>query len=98
MSTSRLAAALLTPRTIALVGASGDAKKDTSRPQRFLHKHGFAGRVIPINPVITSYSIHYTKLYDDAHGHIGELELHCLELDNRLAKLLALLHVIEHIL
>ncbi len=50
MSTSRLAAALLTPRTIALVGASGDAKKDTSRPQRFLHKHGFAGRVIPINP------------------------------------------------
>jgi acyl-CoA synthetase (NDP forming) len=50
MSTSRLAAALLTPRTIALVGASGDAEKDTSRPQRFLRKHGFAGRVIPINP------------------------------------------------
>jgi acyl-CoA synthetase (NDP forming) len=50
MSTSRLASALLTPRTIALVGASGDAEKDTSRPQRFLRKHGFPGRIIPINP------------------------------------------------
>ena len=50
MTDSRLARALFSPRSIALVGASGDAKKNTSRPQRFLHKHGYTGRIIPINP------------------------------------------------
>ena len=42
--------ALFEPRSVALVGASGDAKKNTSRPQRFLRKHGYTGRIIPINP------------------------------------------------
>ena len=28
----------------------------------------------PITPVITSYSIHYTKLYDDQHVAVGKLE------------------------
>ncbi|MEQ8348374.1 MAG: acetate--CoA ligase family protein [Sneathiellaceae bacterium] len=45
-----LAAALFAPRTVALIGASGDPRKATSRPQRFLARHGFAGRVIPVNP------------------------------------------------
>jgi acyl-CoA synthetase (NDP forming) len=45
-----LADALLAPRTVALVGASGDPTKNSARPQRYLRKHGFAGRVIPINP------------------------------------------------
>ena len=45
-----LAAALFAPRAVALVGASGDAKKNTARPQRFLVKHGYAGSVLPINP------------------------------------------------
>ncbi|HYH42115.1 MAG TPA: CoA-binding protein, partial [Burkholderiales bacterium] len=42
--------ALFEPRSIALVGASADAKKNTSRPQRYLRKHGYTGRIIPINP------------------------------------------------
>jgi acetate---CoA ligase (ADP-forming) len=42
--------ALFEPRSIALVGASGDARKATSRPQRYLRKHGYGGRIIPINP------------------------------------------------
>jgi acyl-CoA synthetase (NDP forming) len=42
--------ALFEPRTVALVGASGDAKKNTSRPQRYLRKHGYAGRIVPVNP------------------------------------------------
>ncbi len=46
----KLAQVLFAPRTIALVGASGDAKKYTSRPQRFLRKYGYAGRIIPVNP------------------------------------------------
>ena len=45
-----LGQALFSPRAVALVGASGDEKKNTARPQRFLKKHGYAGRVFPINP------------------------------------------------
>jgi acyl-CoA synthetase (NDP forming) len=45
-----LAQALFAPRAVALVGASGDAAKNTARPQRYLQKHGYAGRVVPINP------------------------------------------------
>ncbi len=45
-----LAQALFAPRAVALIGASGDATKNTARPQRFLAKHGYAGGVLPINP------------------------------------------------
>ncbi|HEX9433239.1 MAG TPA: CoA-binding protein, partial [Burkholderiales bacterium] len=45
----RLAKALFAPRAVALIGASGDARKNTARPQRFLRKHGYAGRIVPIN-------------------------------------------------
>lgn len=45
-----LAQALFEPKTVALIGASGDAKKNTSRPQRFLRKHGYKGRIVPVNP------------------------------------------------
>ena len=34
---------------MALVGASGDAKKNTARPQRYLRKHGYGGRIVPVN-------------------------------------------------
>ncbi len=44
-----LAQALFAPRAVALIGASGDSAKNTARPQRFLKKHGYAGRVLPIN-------------------------------------------------
>ena len=45
-----LADALFAPRAVALVGASGDAGKNTARPQRFMKKHGYTGRIVPINP------------------------------------------------
>jgi acyl-CoA synthetase (NDP forming) len=45
-----LAQALFAPRAVALIGASGDAAKNTARPQRYLRKHGYAGRILPINP------------------------------------------------
>lgn len=41
--------ALFAPRGIALYGASGDATKNTARPLRYLRKHGYAGRIAPIN-------------------------------------------------
>lgn len=53
MSSSSLspsfADALLSPRAIALVGASGDVRKNTARPLRFMRKHGYTGAVYPIN-------------------------------------------------
>ncbi|HXF65184.1 MAG TPA: CoA-binding protein, partial [Burkholderiales bacterium] len=49
-SLASLAQALFAPRSVALIGASGDAGKNTSRPQRFLRQHGYTGRVIPVNP------------------------------------------------
>ncbi|MCR2811379.1 MULTISPECIES: acetate--CoA ligase family protein [unclassified Microbacterium] len=42
--------AIFTPSSIALIGASGDAKKNTARPQRMLRDHGYQGRILPINP------------------------------------------------
>src|SRR3972149_6571685 len=50
MSVLPLAQALFAPKSVALIGASGDAKKNTSRPQRYLRKHGYTGRIIPVNP------------------------------------------------
>ncbi|HUQ24897.1 MAG TPA: acetate--CoA ligase family protein [Burkholderiales bacterium] len=47
---TRLARALFAPRAVALVGASGDAGKNTARPQRYLRKHGYGGRIFPVNP------------------------------------------------
>ncbi len=46
-----LAQALFAPRAVALVGASGDAAKNTARPLRFLRKHGYGGRIVAINAI-----------------------------------------------
>ncbi len=46
----KLFAALFEPKRIALIGASADSTKTTSRPQRFLRKHGFTGEILPVNP------------------------------------------------
>ncbi|MFN0301343.1 MAG: acetate--CoA ligase family protein [Burkholderiales bacterium] len=46
---ARFAQALFSPRAIALIGASGDAKKNTARPQRYLRKHGYASALYPVN-------------------------------------------------
>lgn len=48
-SSVTLAQALFAPRAVALVGASGDASKNTARPQRYLRKHGYQGRIVPVN-------------------------------------------------
>lgn len=45
-----LAQALMAPKSIAIVGASGTVGKHTSLPQRFLRAHGYAGPIYPINP------------------------------------------------
>jgi acyl-CoA synthetase (NDP forming) len=49
MTDPKLARALLAPRSVALVGASADPKKNTARPQRYLRSHGYTGSIVPIN-------------------------------------------------
>ncbi|WP_454690124.1 acetate--CoA ligase family protein [Achromobacter aloeverae] len=49
MSETSFADALLAPRSVALVGASGDVRKNTARPLRFMRKHGYTGAIYPIN-------------------------------------------------
>ncbi|MEQ1772334.1 MAG: acetate--CoA ligase family protein [Burkholderiales bacterium] len=41
---------IFSPRAVALIGASSDATKNTSRPQRYMRKYGYAGKLFPINP------------------------------------------------
>lgn len=44
---------LLRPRSVAVIGASGDASKTAGRPVAYLQKHGFTGKLYPVNPKLT---------------------------------------------
>lgn len=41
---------LFAPRAIALVGVPGDLSRPGARPLHFLRRHGYAGRLYPVNP------------------------------------------------
>lgn len=41
---------LLQPRSVAIIGASADPSKTAGRPVAYLQKHGYAGRILPVNP------------------------------------------------
>lgn len=43
-------ARLMQPRSVAVIGASADPRKTTGRPITYLMKHGYAGKVYPVNP------------------------------------------------
>ena len=64
--------ALFEPRRIALIGASADQAKTTSRPQRFLRKHGFAGEILPVNP--SRSEILGEKAYKDLGAIAGDID------------------------
>ena len=64
--------ALFEPKRIALIGASADERKTTSRPQRFLAKHGFTGEILPVNPARPE--IFAVKAYKDLDAIPGEID------------------------
>lgn len=43
-------ARLLRPRSVAVIGASGDPTKTAGRPVAYLRKHGYAGAIYPVHP------------------------------------------------
>lgn len=66
---------LFAPRVVALVGASGEAGKNTARPQRFLASIGYSGTVVPINP--TRSDIFGAPAYPSlaaAHAALGAID------------------------
>jgi acetate---CoA ligase (ADP-forming) len=67
-----LFSALFAPKRIALIGASADEKKTTSRPQQFLLKHGFAGEILPVNP--GRAEIMGAKAYKSLDAIAGEID------------------------
>ena len=42
--------AMIEPRSIAIIGAGPDTNKLSGRPQHFLMRDGYAGRIYPVNP------------------------------------------------
>jgi acyl-CoA synthetase (NDP forming) len=46
--------ALLKPRSVAIIGASGDPAKTAGRPVHYLQQHGYSGAIYPVNPRVDS--------------------------------------------
>lgn len=69
---NELFASLFEPKRIALIGASADVTKTTSRPQRFLRKHGYAGEIVPVNP--SRSEILGEKAYKDLDAISGDID------------------------
>lgn len=72
MSANKLYQAVFDPRSIALIGASSDEKKNTSRPQRYLRRHGYSGKIIPVNP--GRDEVFGEKAYPDITSIAGEVD------------------------
>lgn len=70
--TNKLYQAVFDPRSIALIGASSDEKKNTSRPQRYLRRHGYTGKIIPVNP--GRDEIFGDKAYPDVTAIPGDVD------------------------
>ncbi|KAB2912628.1 MAG: acetate--CoA ligase family protein [Hyphomicrobiaceae bacterium] len=47
---ARIVARLISPRSVAMIGASADFNKLNGRPLKHLIEKGYAGRVFPVNP------------------------------------------------
>ena len=73
---------LLNPRSIAVVGASQDEKKNGGRLFRFIVENGFDGELYPINP--RASEIRGYKAYPSIKDVPGEIELACIIVDAKL--------------
>lgn len=73
---------LLNPRSIAVVGASQNEKKNGGRLFRFIVENGYDGKLYPINP--RAEEIRGYKAYPSIKDVPGEVELACIIVDAKL--------------
>jgi len=73
---------LLNPRSIAVVGASQNEKKNGGRLFRFIVENGYNGELYPINP--RAEEIRGYKAYPSIKDVPGEVELACIIVDAKL--------------
>jgi acyl-CoA synthetase (NDP forming) len=64
--------ALFRPRSVAIIGASGDANKVGGRPLAFLRKSGWQGRILPVNP--TADELQGVRAYASIAAIDGEID------------------------
>ena len=72
----------LSPRSIAIVGASRNFDSISGKPLRFLHEHGYEGKVYPINPGVEEL-LGY-KCYKSILDVPGEVDLALLAVNYKL--------------
>jgi acetyl coenzyme A synthetase (ADP forming)-like protein len=70
------ARAMLNPRTIAIIGASADLRKNSGRLISYLIKHGYDGKVFPINPKEDEISGY--KCYKNIKDVPDKVDLACI--------------------
>jgi acetate---CoA ligase (ADP-forming) len=71
-SKREFAHALFNPDAVVLIGASASPTKNTARPMRFMQKHGFMGRIYPINK--TAERVLGQQAYPAVDGLPGPVE------------------------
>ena len=61
-----LANALFRPRSVAMIGASDEGRRHHAMAPLYLEKHGYKGRIIPVNPKRKKVYNHkcYANVYD----------------------------------
>jgi acyl-CoA synthetase (NDP forming) len=71
LAPSSLLRNVLNPRSVAIIGASEDPQKFGGRVMKFVLKHGFNGRILPINPAAAAIlGIPAYRQISDAPGPI----------------------------
>ena len=63
---------IFSPRAVALIGASSDESKNTSRPQRYMRRYGYSGKLYPINP--GRDEVFGEKAYPDVTAVPGDID------------------------
>ena len=70
-----LSQSFLNPKSVAIIGASADPKKTSSRAQRFLVSHGYKGKIFPVNPNREEiFGLKYKAEKFDCGGGYGDAE------------------------
>ena len=64
---------LITPRSIAVIGASDDPAKLSGRPIGNMKKYGYAGRIYPVNP--TRSTVQGLPAYRDVRDIEGDVDV-----------------------